>query len=654
MYKLAVEHFKPTPILPYKKSGCEQTIFDVVKGGKSDYKIVIPRTPSQCERFSAEELQKYIQQATDARLEIVIESENVVLGEKWLAIGKTALASGLDTTNLNLDGFRIKTEDKTVLIKGERERGTLYGVYDFLEKFLCVRFVSTDFEYVPKTETLSLFALDIKEIPAFKLRCHHVQSMHDCAMAVKRRFVSPMVIKTVDDEKFGGMLYQDLSDDMHTYKNLIPYAVYGEEHPEWFSLPKQTPTGKLLWQPAWSNGLNDDGTIDASLENSLIKEVIKNVKQIILTRPDILYVAMGQNDNHNISMRENCVRQRALFGGHGGHQIVFVNAVAKEIKKWMAEQKIERELSFLVYAYLETHKPPVKISANGEIVPFCHLSIPREDVIVHVAPYEASYNEPLSVNSLNDFNFIYATELLGWAKLCKQIFIFDYDVNFSDKPMWFPNTEIITKNVRYYREIGATGIMTNGSGGDTHYQSVLHTYIFSKLYWNLDLDIESLISEFNYLYFGAEAGYMVDRLIKYIRNRFESVSVENGYKKPAQIFSEASPWMVSPTTWDVNFITECERLIDGAKWHVKTRSNYDEETKAVYFKHLAKLEFMICYAKWKNYDLLFAPTDKEKFMEKFRKVYETAQVRDFKVSINSSLTMHEILNIKEDENNESN
>ncbi len=646
MYKLAVDHFKPTPLLPYAKKGCGKQISEIVKNGKSDYTIVISPCANECEKFAAEELQNYIQKATGARLAVETENESVKLGGKYISVGETELARSLDTQNLNLDGFRLKTQGETLLIKGERDRGTLYGAYDFLEKFLCVRFVTPEYEYVPKTEKLPLCELDIIEIPAFELRSHHVKTMHDPAWAAKMRMVSPQAIDADGDEKYGGTFLRDWSDDMHTYKILVPYEKYGEQHPEWFSEPKTLPSGKVHWQPAWSSGLNDDGTIDEQ-DGTLIKELIEQIKLILLKKPNIRYLAMGQNDNHNISDCEKCVRQRKIFGGHGGHQIVFVNAVAKEIKKWMAERGDTRELYFVVYAYLETYYAPTKV-VDGEIVPFHKASIPRDDVIVMVAPYEASYNESLRMNDINDFNFIYASAVLGWSKLCKRIFMFDYDVNFSDIPMWYPNTETIAENLHLYKELGANGVMTNGATGKSHYQTLLHTYLFSKLYWNINEDIDALISEFNALMFGDKAGYMIDRLVGYIRAHFENVSVQDGYKKPAQIFSNASPWMVSADTWNVSFITECERLVEGAQWYVSRLSDYDEETKALYLKNLAYIDLMVCYAKWKNYDFLFKKADKPKFMEKFKKCYELTGEEDYKVSINSPLTISEIVNEKID------
>ena len=39
-------------------------------------------------------------------------------------------------TGLKNDGYRIQTRDEALYITGENGRGTLYGVYGFLEKYL--------------------------------------------------------------------------------------------------------------------------------------------------------------------------------------------------------------------------------------------------------------------------------------------------------------------------------------------------------------------------------------------------------------------------------------------------------------------------------------------------------------------------------------
>lgn len=625
MYKLCTEFFKEKEIKPYSGKGCGTQVCALVKNGKSDYKIVIPHSATKCERFSAEELKNYIKKVTNADIEIVFD-RGLSLGGKYISVGKTSLSLSVDATNLNSDGFKIKSFGQTIVIIGERDRGTLYGVYDFLEKFLCVRFLADDFEYIPETDTVYLFETDITEIPSFAIRSHHVESMREVRFAAKMRMVSPHANKCKvkeDVENFGGDFFSDWSTDMHSYRWIVPYSVYGKSHPEWYADPSLHPNGKC--QPVLSNGLKDDGTVDDSMEESYLKQTIENVKKIIEAKPEIKYFSLSQDDTHNFSVNPNCIRQRALFGGYGGQQAVFVNAVAREIELWLKEQKIEREIYFVMFAYQETHKPPIKVK-GGKLVPFCDEVVARDNVIVMIAPYEASFNEPLKADDINDFNYIYYQDIMGWKAVCNKLFMFDYDINFSDYLSWYPNTEIIKDNLKFYKSLGVNGLMTNGASGKNSYQATLHSYLFCKLYWNADADLEELISEFNTLYFGSRAGFMIDRLVMFIRGHFKQFQNDGGYHKPAQIFTEASPWLISEFTLNSDFITECERLVDGAKWHIEKYYICGQKEKDEYLAHVAKVDVMIKYMKWLNYDRLFDKKDKLAFMKAFKScVMKTGQ-----------------------------
>jgi hypothetical protein len=95
-----------------------QTITPLAENGKSAYKIVIPASASPTEEYAAEELQKYIKQSTGAQLDVVRDNTSVSLGQKLLSVGNTKFVteSGLNTNELNRDGFRIKTQSETVMI----------------------------------------------------------------------------------------------------------------------------------------------------------------------------------------------------------------------------------------------------------------------------------------------------------------------------------------------------------------------------------------------------------------------------------------------------------------------------------------------------------------------------------------------------------
>ena len=337
-----------------------EEIQELVKDGKSSYKIVMPAQASECEEYAASQLQYYVKQCTGVELPIVRDNAGVTLGQPLLSVGYTTLASGLEAKNLNGDGFRIKTENETVLIKGEIDRGTLYGVYDFLEKFLDVRFLTPTFEYVPETDEVELYEMDVTEIPDMRIRSHYILERDvDPSFNAKRRMMS-MVTARGTANKYGGSYRDEWTSDMHAYSAIAGRNTYGEEHPEWFTKTgyDSNVEGNYGWNWELSNGLNDDGTINEEMETSLIKTVVENVKQMLIEQPTAKFVAFGQEDNHNYCRGDHCggacVRQRELFCGHSAHAILFANAVAKEIDEWMAEEGIEREVNFVLYAYIYT------------------------------------------------------------------------------------------------------------------------------------------------------------------------------------------------------------------------------------------------------------------------------------------------------------
>ncbi len=56
--------------------------------------------------------------------------------------------------NLEEDGFTILTHDKKLIIAGGTQKGLIYGVYTFLEKYLGCRIYSSKVKIIPNPETL--------------------------------------------------------------------------------------------------------------------------------------------------------------------------------------------------------------------------------------------------------------------------------------------------------------------------------------------------------------------------------------------------------------------------------------------------------------------------------------------------------------------
>lgn len=181
---------------PLAKRGIHQVAIDeskpltLAKDGKANVEIVVHKDSSPVVRYAAEELRTRLNQATGADIKIVKARTGnipaIILGDnKWIR------ALGVDVTSLPRDGFVIKRVVDVIVIAGVDdpyvdpakklrsgywgqmfERATLFGVYDFLERFVGVRyyFPGEIGTVVPKRGVLTVPAMDIVEAPDFSLR----------------------------------------------------------------------------------------------------------------------------------------------------------------------------------------------------------------------------------------------------------------------------------------------------------------------------------------------------------------------------------------------------------------------------------------------------------------------------------------------------
>ena len=102
----------------------------LVENGKSSYSIVIAPDASQSERHGAEELQKFLEEMSGARLPITAEPRRrMVLVGNSPALEKLNLK--IPFADLGPEGFALKISGQHMVIAGGRLRGSMYGVYTF-------------------------------------------------------------------------------------------------------------------------------------------------------------------------------------------------------------------------------------------------------------------------------------------------------------------------------------------------------------------------------------------------------------------------------------------------------------------------------------------------------------------------------------------
>jgi len=140
------------------------------RNGKTDYTIVLPMDASKSEVTAAKELQKYTKEISGAMLSIV---EGTVPNGKKIYVGynkKAGVFKDVKEYDIEDEGFSYRRIGHDLVIYGGRHRGTMYGVFSFLENELGVRWYTPKVTVVPKRKRYRIPALDHSETPAMKVR----------------------------------------------------------------------------------------------------------------------------------------------------------------------------------------------------------------------------------------------------------------------------------------------------------------------------------------------------------------------------------------------------------------------------------------------------------------------------------------------------
>ena len=443
----------------------------IANDGKSPYQIVIASNVPSSERYAAEELQKYLQKITAAKLPIITdaakpEAHEILLGDN---AHLRKLKLGLDCAGFGPDGFALRTAGNRLIIAGGKPRGTLNGVYTFLEEKLGVRWFTPELEIVPATNRLSIAPLSESHVPRLEYReVFWREMMRDADFAARHRLNGNHYALT---EKHGGRaaVYFPF---VHSFDLLIPPDLY-KEHPEYFPLIQ---------------GQRKGGYVQRCLSNpEVITLAKKHVRQWIKDHPDATIISVSQNDTGNWCQCETCKALDDAEGSPAASLIKFVNAIAEDIAADYPQVRID------TLAYQYTRKPPKTLR-------------PRANVIIRLCSIECCFAHPLATCSAEE-NRRFRDDIIAWEPVAPKLYIWDYTPNFAHYQQPFPNFDALRPNVRFFVEHHVSGLFEQGnySGGGYGELGPLRAYLLAKLLWNPETDLQKHTHEFLEAYYGAAA-----------------------------------------------------------------------------------------------------------------------------------------------------
>ena len=446
----------------------------LVDNGKSEYSIVIGQEASLPEKRAAGELQQFLEEMAGARLPIVtangpLRSRSILVGD---SAALRARKPGFDLESLGAEGYILKMIGSDLVIAGGRPRGTMYGVYGYLDKLGC-RWFTQNVSRIPKTPRIPLLALNETRQPSFEYRePFFAEALAKDWAARNRQNGNRMHL---DDWTGGKVQYFPF---VHSFLQLVPPEKYFEKHPEYYSLID----GKRRPGVHSQLCLTNSGTLRAAVET---------VREWIATHPEATIYSVSQNDWTGWCECDNCRKVEEEEGGaHSGPLLRFVNAVAAEIEKTHPDKLID------TLAYWYTEAPPSRVR-------------PRPNVRIRLCPIDACIAHPFE-QCRHDAYFM--NNLRAWSEITSQLYIWHYNTNFHHYLAPCPDFDELAADIPMYHRHGVVGIFLEGAptaaGGAENAE--LRSYVMARLLWDVNTNVRQDIEDFHHASYGAAAPPMLE------------------------------------------------------------------------------------------------------------------------------------------------
>ncbi|MBN2265980.1 MAG: DUF4838 domain-containing protein, partial [Candidatus Aminicenantes bacterium] len=107
----------------------------------------------------------------------------------------------------------------------------------------------------------------------------------------------------------------------------------------------------------------------------------------------------------------------------------------------------------------------------------------------------------------------FVRDIEDWSRICSNLYLWDYTVNFSHHVSPFPNLHVLQPNIRFFVDhgVGKHFQQTNTSPG--HEFSELKSYLLARLLWNPKADQDAVMEDFLDGYYG-RAGFYIRRYVR--------------------------------------------------------------------------------------------------------------------------------------------
>jgi len=443
----------------------------LVSDKQPHFDIVIAPDADAAVKYAAEELQRYVDRISLSHAPI--RTDALEQGKAAVLVGDNPLRRKMfpSTARTKLAGeqYVLKTRRGNLLAMGGTGRGTLYAVYDLLER-LGVRWWTPEDESVPSRNVLELPDLNVRTDPPLIYRAiwyrHAMNGDWQARMRLNAGTMTPVHLQ----ERHGGMERFAADATSHTYQGLVPTEEYFGQHPEYFSMVD----GERLRHKNQLCPTHPD----------VARIAAESARRWLDETPGCRLVSVTQNDWGNWCTCPTCSELIEREGAPSGPMLHLANEVARHLEKTHPNALVD------TFAYAWSEAAPKHLKAHP-------------NVLVRFAPIGNCFGHPIRSCPANDRCRI---ALERWSKIARRLFVWHYVTDFFHYLTPFPNLPPLAEDLQFYIDHGVKGIFLQGDGtslgGD---MAELKTYVMAKLLWEPSLGAASVHREFLEGYYRAAA-----------------------------------------------------------------------------------------------------------------------------------------------------
>ena len=468
---------------------------NLARNGRTDYRIIYTAK----EKEAAQELKLHLDQVTGADFPMIEETRAGSQSGPALYVGATKFAEGKTGSRKFSDQeWLVRNYGKNILFTGGKTRGTLYGVYTFLEKQLGCAWYAWDTAVIPKKPVLVLKDFEYSGKPSFESR-NIVDDTYNTDFWINK----PRYAKKTQFKKrvFATLSYgkhfktwpevSTLYPECHNFYNFLNPKKYFKEHPEYFSMNAAGKRfhGNLGITMQGGQFCMTNPEVREIFYRQLVEYIRKDRASLPPEKWPTVYDISQMDNSHFMCLCPECRKITEREGSDSGLQLHFLNPLAERIAKEYPEIKIR------TFAYASTKLAPKHIRpAKNIIIRWCNLYGFNDCYRPITSPFNADQKKQLDNWKKTDAN------LAVWA-------YWNMGGQFFSPPRVETMVDAIQPEFAYYLKSGVSSLFVQMERDPHNVQNFyrLQLYVGHQLAADINRDPEQLIARFMNAYYGPAA-----------------------------------------------------------------------------------------------------------------------------------------------------